>query len=405
MSENLQPRPPALAGIRVLDLSRILAGPYCTQILGDLGAEVIKVEQPGLGDGSRAWDPPSAGGEAAYYLCVNRNKRSMTLNLKSQEGQAIIRRLAARSDILIENFKFGEMQKLGLSYESLAAENPGLIFCTVSSYGPTGPYKERPGFDFMIQAQSGIMSITGNPQTGPTKVGVAVVDVTTGLYAANVIQAALFARERDPLRRGQKLEVSLYECALAWLANIASSYLISGQTPGLMGNTHPSVVPYQPFETADIPIVVAIGTDGQFRKFCKLVDRPELAADPRFATNSARVVNREILIPLMQSHLIQRPAAEWEELLTALDIPAGTIKTLDKVFDDPQTRALEIVQEIQHPTAGSIKLVGSPMHLSATPTRINQPPPLLGQHTAELLQELLGYSAGEISRLRDRQVI
>jgi formyl-CoA transferase len=405
MSENLQPRPPALAGIRVLDLSRILAGPYCTQILGDLGAEVIKVEQPGLGDGSRAWDPPSAGGEAAYYLCVNRNKRSMTVNLKSQEGQAIIRQLAARSDILIENFKFGEMPRLGLSYESLAAENPGLIFCTVSSYGPTGPYKERPGFDFMIQAQSGIMSITGNPQTGPTKVGVAVVDVTTGLYAANVIQAALFARERDPLRRGQKLEVSLYECALAWLANIASSYLISGQTPGLMGNTHPSVVPYQPFETADIPIVVAIGTDGQFRKFCKLVERPELAADPRFATNSARVVNREALIPLMQSHLIQRPAAEWEELLTALDIPAGTIKTLDKVFDDPQTRALEIVQEIQHPTAGSIKLVGSPMHLSATPTRINQAPPLLGQHTAELLQELLGYSAGEISRLRERQVI
>jgi formyl-CoA transferase len=257
----------------------------------------------------------------------------------------------------------------------------------------------------MIQAQSGIMSITGNPQTGPTKVGVAVVDVTTGLYAANVIQAALFARERDPLRRGQKLEVSLYECALAWLANIASSYLISGQTPGLMGNTHPSVVPYQPFETADIPIVVAIGTDGQFRKFCKLVERPELAADPRFATNSARVVNRETLIPLMQSYLIQRPAAEWEELLTALDIPAGTIKTLDKVFDDPQTRALEIVQEIQHPTAGSIKLVGSPMHLSATPTRINQAPPLLGQHTAELLQELLGYSAGEISGLRERQVI
>jgi formyl-CoA transferase len=405
MSENLQPRPPALAGIRVLDLSRILAGPYCTQILGDLGAEVIKIEQPGLGDGSRAWDPPSAGGEAAYYLCVNRNKRSMTLNLKSREGQTIIRRLAGRSDILIENFKFGEMPKLGLSYESLAAENPGLIYCTVSSYGPTGPYKERPGFDFMIQAQSGIMSITGNPQTGPTKVGVAVVDVTTGLYAANVIQAALFARERDPWRRGQKLEVSLYECALAWLANIASSYLISGQTPGLMGNTHPSVVPYQPFETADIPIVVAIGTDGQFRKFCKLVERPELAADPRFATNSARVVNRETLIPLMQSYLIQRPAAEWEELLTALDIPAGTIKTLDKVFDDPQTRALEIVQEIQHPTAGSIKLVGSPMHLSATPTRINQAPPLLGQHTAELLQELLGYSAGEISGLRERQVI
>lgn len=405
MSDNLQPRPPALAGIRVLDLSRILAGPYCTQILGDLGAEVIKVEQPDLGDGSRAWGPPSAGGEAAYYLCLNRNKRSMTLNLKSPEGQAIVRRLAAQSDILIENFKFGEMQKLGLSYETLAAENPGLIFCTVSSYGPTGPYKERPGFDFMIQAQSGIMSVTGNPQTGPTKVGVAVVDVTTGLYAANIIQAALFARERDPLRRGQKLEVSLYECALAWLANIASNYLVSGQTPGLMGNTHPNVVPYQPFETADIPVILAVGTDGQFRKLCNLLGQPELAADPRFSTNSARVVNREILIPLLQSHFVQRPAAEWEELLTALDIPAGTVKTLDKVFDDPQTRALEIVQEIQHPTAGSIKLVGSPMHLSATPTRIYQAPPLLGQHTAEILKEALGYSEGEISRLRQQSII
>ena len=406
MTDNhLPPRPAALAGIRVLDLSRILAGPFCTQILGDLGADIIKVEQPGQGDGSRAWSPPSAGGEAAYYLAINRNKRSMTLNLKSPEGQAIVRRLAAKSDIVIENFKYGEMEKLGLSYENLAAENPGLIYCTVSSYGSTGPYKERPGFDFMIQAQSGIMSITGSPESGPVRVGVAVVDVTTGLYAANVIQAALFARERDPLRRGQKLEVSLYECALAWLANIASSYLVTGRTPGLLGNTHANVVPYQPFETADIPIVLAIGTDGQFRKFCQLVGRPELAADPRFATNAARVVNREILIPLMQELLIQRPAAEWEELFTDLDIPAGTIKTLDKVFDDPQTKALEIVQEIQHPTAGSLKLVGSPMHLSATPTRIRQAPPLLGQHTTELLQEILGYSAGEVEKLREQGVV
>lgn len=389
----------------MLDLSRILAGPYCTQLLGDLGADVIKVEQPGQGDGSRAWGPPNAGGEAAYYLAINRNKRSMTLNLKSEEGQAIVRRLAAKSDILIENFKYGEMEKLGLSYEKLAAENPGLIFCTVSSYGTTGPYKERPGFDFMIQAQSGIMSITGSPESGPTRVGVAVVDVTTGLYAANVIQAALFARERDPLRRGQKLEVSLYECALAWLVNIASSYLVTGKTPGLLGNAHANVVPYQPFETADIPIVLAIGTDGQFRKFCKLIGKPELAADPRFATNSARVVNREMLIPIMQALLIRRPAAEWEELFTALDIPAGTIKTLDKVFDDPQTKALEIVQEIQHPTAGRLKLVRSPMHLSATPTQIRQAPPLLGQHTAELLGEILGYSAREIERLRDQGIV
>ncbi len=399
------PQSAALSGIRVLDLSRILAGPYCTQVLGDLGADIVKVEQPGLGDGSRAWGPPSAGGEAAYYLCLNRNKRSMTLNLKSEEGQEIVRRIVAQSDVLIENFKFGEMEKLGLDYESLAALNPSLIYCTVSSYGPTGPYKERPGFDFMIQAQSGIMSITGSEESGPTKVGVAVVDVTTGLYASNVILAALFARERDPQRRGQKLEVSLYECALAWLANIGSNYLISGQPPRRMGNAHPNVVPYQPFETADVPVALAIGTDAQFKKFCKLVARPELATDPRFMTNSARVENRATLIPILQSIFIQRRAAEWEQLLNSVDIPAGSINTLDRVFDHPHTQALEIVQQIQHPTAGQIKLVRSPMHLSATPTRIDRPPPLLGEHTAELLQELLGYGEAEVSRLREQAVI
>ena len=401
MSENQTGRPAALAGIRVLDLSRILAGPFCTQILGDLGADIVKVEQPGLGDGSRAWGPPWAGGEAAYYLSVNRNKRSMTLNLKTEAGQKIARRLAAKSDILIENYKFGELKRLGLDYETLSKENPGLIYCTISSYGPTGPYKERPGFDLMIQAQSGIMSITGSPENGPTRVGVAVVDVTTGLYAANVIQAALFARERAPQKRGQKLEVSLYECALAWLANLAGNYLTSGKTPGLMGNAHPNLAPYQPFETADIPLVLAIGTDAQFRKFCQLAGRPDLAADPRFAANSGRVVNRAILIPILQEIMLERPAAEWEEGLAKLDIPAGTIKTLDKVFDDRQTKALEIVQEIQHPTAGSIKTVRSPMHLSETPTRIRYAPPLLGQHTEELLQELLGLSGEDIRQLKE----
>lgn len=395
----------ALSGIRVLDLSRILAGPYCTQVLGDLGADIIKVEQPGLGDGSRAWGPPSAGGEAAYYLCLNRNKRSMTLNLKSQEGQEIVRQIAAKSDVLIENFKYGEMAEMGLDYDTLAAINPSLIYCTVSSYGPTGPYKERPGFDFMIQAQSGIMSITGSEESGPTKVGVAVVDVTTGLYASNVILAALFARERDPQRHGQKLEVSLYECALAWLANVGSNYLISGQPPRRFGNAHPNVVPYQPFDTADVPIALAIGTDNQFRKFCKLVDRPELASDPRFATNAARVENRAILVSILQGIFVLRPAAEWEQMLNSVDIPAGSINTLDRVFDHPHTQALEIVQEIQHPTAGHVKVVRSPMHLSATPTQIKYPPPLLGEHTAELLYELLGYDGVEVARMREQKVV
>ncbi len=408
-SENPNPvpgrLPSALSGVRVLDLSRILAGPYCTQLLGDLGADIVKVEQPGLGDGSRAWGPPWAGGEAAYYLCVNRNKRSMTLNLKSEEGQQIVRRLATQSDVLIENFKFGEMAKMGLDYETLAALNPALIYCTISGYGPTGPYRERPGFDFMMQAQTGIMSITGEAEGQPMKVGVAVVDITTGLYASNVVLAALFARERDPQRRGQKLEVSLYECALAWLGNIASNYLVSGLVPHRMGNAHPNVVPYQPFETADVPVAVAIGTDGQFKKFCRLADRPELADDLRYATNAARVENRATLIPTLQSIFVQHPSAYWESLLTGADIPAGSINTLDRVFDHPHTKALEIVQEIQHPTAGSVRLVRSPMHLSATPTRIDLPPPLLGEHTAALLTERLGYLAEEVERLREQNVI
>ncbi len=397
-------RPGALAGVKILDLSRILAGPYCTQILGDLGADIIKVEQPGLGDGSRAWGPPWAGGEAAYYLSLNRNKRSMTLNLKLEEGRTLVRQLAARSDVLIENFKYGEMARMGLNYEALAALNPSLIFCTVSGYGPTGPYKARPGFDFMMQAQTGIMSFTGSPESGPTKVGVAVVDITTGLYAANAILAALFARERDPQKQGQRLEVSLYECALAWLANIGSNYLVSGQPPRLMGNAHPNVVPYQPFETADVPIALAIGTDAQFRKLCNILELPELGTDARFAINSARVANRELLIPRLQAAFLQRPASEWDRLLSQADLPSGPINTLDRTFNDPHTLALQIVHEIQHPTAGSVKLVRSPIHMSATPTRIDRPPPLLGQHTAELLKEYLDLSDQEISRLAEQNI-
>lgn len=400
-----KPMKKALEGIRVLDLSRILAGPYCTQILGDLGADVIKIEQPKLGDGSRAWGPPYAGGEAAYYLCVNRNKRSLTVNLKTAEGREIIRQIAAKSDVLIENFKFGEMKSLGLAYEDLAKLNPSLIYCTISSYGSTGPYKERPGFDFMIQAQSGIMSITGTPQSGPTKVGVAVVDITTGLYASNAILAALFARERDPAKGGQQLEVSLYECALAWLANAGSNYLISGQPPSPLGNAHPNVVPYQPFETADVPLALAVGTDAQFRKLCAVIGQPELADDERYRTNQGRVINRGSLIPILQAALVQKTAGEWDSLLAVAKIPAGTIKTLDQVFDDPQTIALGIVQEIQHPTAQTVRVVGSPMHLSQTPTVIDRPPPLLGEHNHELLHELLGYGAEQIGQLEEQEVI
>lgn len=395
----------ALAGVRVLDMSRILAGPYCTQILGDLGAEIIKIEQPDTGDGSRAWSPPSAGGEAAYYLAVNRNKRSLTVNLKTPEGREIIQQLAAKCDVLVENFKYGEMAQLGLSYADLVKLNPSLIYCTISGYGPTGPYKERPGFDFMMQAQTGIMTINGYEGEPPLKVGVAVVDITTGLYAGNAILAALFARERNPERHGQKLEVSLYECAIAWLANLAGNYLVSGQNPRRWGNAHPNVVPYQPFETADVPLAVAIGTDGQFRKFCQLVDKAEWASDPRFATNEARVKNRAELIPLMQAVFSQQTAATWEQQLTELDIPAGSINTFERVFNHPHTLALQIVQEIQHPTAGTLRLVRSPIHMSETPPAIKYAPPLLGEHTSEILQEYLNLTTPEILALRARKAI
>ena len=394
----------ALAGVKILDLSRILAGPFCTQILGDLGADIIKVEQPGAGDGSRAWGPPFAGGEAAYYLCINRNKRSLTLNLKSEAGREVVRKLVREADVFVENFKYGDMERLGLSYEELRQLNPSLIYCTISGYGSTGPYKERAGFDFVIQAETGIMSINGEAGGDPLRVGIAVIDITTGLYASNAILAALFARERHPEKLGQKLEVSLYECALTWLANIASSYLISGKVPTRYGNAHASVVPYQPFETQDISIAVGIGTDGQFAKFCQLAGRPELAQDKRFRENAGRVRNRGELLPIMEKIFLSRPAQEWQELLEVADVPSGPINTLDRVFSDPHTLALEIVKEIEHPTIGRLKLVGSPLHMSETPPSIDMPPPLLGQHTNEILEEL-GYSPEEIQALRNSGAI
>jgi formyl-CoA transferase len=394
----------ALAGIRVLDLSRILAGPYATQILGDLGAEIIKVEIPVIGDGTRAWGPPYAEGESAYYLCINRNKRSITINLKSAEGREIIRKMAREADIVIENFKADELDNMGLGYNVLKKDNPGLIFASISAYGPVGPYRERPGFDFIIQAQSGIMSIGGPVEGEPSRVAVAVVDITTGLYCANAILAALFARERDPEKLGQKVEVSLYECALAWLANVASNYLISGKNPKRYGNAHPNVLPYQPFDTKDIPMALGVGTDNQYAKLCQVMNRPDLAEDSRFKRNSERLKNRDQLIPIVQELLLERGADEWIELLTAADVPAGPINTVERAFQDPHTAALEIVKEIEHPTIGSLKLVGSPIRMSETPPTIDLPPPLLGQHTAEILQEF-GYSQTDIERFKQAKVI
>ena len=388
----------ALAGVRVLDLSRVLAGPYCTMILGDLGADIIKIEQPGIGDGTRQWAPPYAGGEAAYYLSVNRNKRSLTVNLKQPEGRAIIERIAAESDVLIENFKLGEMDKLGLGYDALHASNPRLIYASLTGYGAVGPYKDHPGYDFVVQAQSGIMSLTGPESEPATKVGVAVVDITTGLYAAIAILAALHAR--DVSGEGQKLDLSLYGSALAWLANAGQSYLVTGEQPPRLGNAHPTVAPYQVFPTADIPIAIGIGNDKQFAAFARIAGQPELAADPRFATNPERLGNRAALIEAMNAILITRPAAYWLDTLVEAGIPAGAINILERVFADPQTQAMGIVQHVAHPTAGQLPLVASPIGMSATPPSIRRHPPLLGEQTDELLAEF-GYSAADITRLHE----
>jgi formyl-CoA transferase len=393
----------ALKGIRVVDLSRVLAGPYCTMMLGDLGAEVIKIEQPGVGDGTRQWGPPFAGGESAYYLAVNRNKRSLTLNLKHEQGKEILLELVKRGDVLVENFRTGTMERMGLGYERLREVNPALIFCSITGYGPDGPYQDRAGYDFVIQAQGGIMSITGPVEGPPMKVGVAIVDITAGLYAATAILAALQNRARTG--EGQRLDVSLLEAQVAWLANVGSNYLISGEGPKRYGNAHPNIVPYEAFQTKDRYIALGVGTDRQFRRFCQLAGCEELANDPRFATNPARVEHRETLVSILQEIFLTKSADEWLALLVEAEIPCAPINTIDRVFADPQVQARDMVVEIPHPTAGKVKLAGIPFKLSGTPAKIQRHPPLLGEHTEEILSTLLGYSREEIEGLRAEGVI
>ncbi len=393
----------ALAGIRVLDLSRVLAGPFCTMLLADYGAEVIKVEAPGRGDDTRHWGPPWAGGESAYFLAVNRNKRSLTLNLKHEEGRRILRELVARSDVLIENFKVGTTRRLGLDYESLRPLNPGLIYCSITGYGQTGPYRDRPGYDFVIQAEGGIMSITGPAEGEPHKVGVAIVDITAGLFAATAILAALHHRERTG--EGQYIDVALLDAQVAWLANVAQNYLVSGETPRRYGNAHPNIVPYEVFPTADGYIAVGIGNDRQYRRFCQVAGRMDLWEDERFQTNPGRVEHREELVPRLQALFRTRPTAAWLELLHEAKIPAGPINDVAQVLNDPHVLARGMVQTVDHPTAGTIRLVGPVAKLSATPAAIRRPPPLLGQHTEEILTGLLGYDEEAITHLRAEGVI
>jgi crotonobetainyl-CoA:carnitine CoA-transferase CaiB-like acyl-CoA transferase len=399
----------ALSHLRVLDLSRVLAGPWAGQILADLGATVIKVEQPGKGDDTRAWGPPylkdRAGQdttESAYFLCANRGKQSVTIDITGPAGQALIRRLAAQSDILLENFKVGGLAKYGLDYESLKAINPRLIYCSITGFGQTGPYCQRPGYDFMIQGMGGLMSVTGErddaPGGGPQKVGVALADVLTGMYASVAVLAALAYREQSGV--GQYIDLALLDVQLACLANQATNYLASGKPPGRLGNAHPNIVPYQVFATLDGHIILAVGNDRQFARFCELAGRPDLATDERFATNAARVHSREVLIPIVRDLMVGRSSQAWLEVLEQAGIPSGPIDTLDKVFENPQLRHREMRVELPHPLAGTVPLVASPLRLSASPVQYRQPPPTLGQHTDEVLKELLGLQDADIQALR-----
>ena len=388
-----------LHGIRVLDLSRVLAGPYCTMVLGDLGADVIKVESP-EGDETRAWGPPFTEGESAYYLCVNRNKRDMVINLKTDEGKTILRELAIQSDVLVENFRPGTLNKFGLDFETLHALNPKLIYCSITGFGQTGSMKDKPGYDFMIQASGGLMSITGEPDGEPMKTGVAVVDLFAGQNAIIAILAALQARTLTG--EGQHLDIALFDSQLGWLANVASNYLISGKLPKRHGNAHANIVPYQSFQASDGWFAIAVGNDRQFVRLCELLGKPELAANEKFATNSARVQNREEIIALLASIFKMASVAEWLEKLDKAEIPCGPINNFEQVFSMPQVKEREMLVQMEHPTIGALPLVGSPLKMSATPVEYRIPPPLMGEHTDDILMDVLGYSNEKVKELRNR---
>lgn len=407
------PSPQALAGVRVLDLSRVLAGPWCTQTLADLGADVIKIERPGSGDDTRAWGPPylkDADGrdtsEAAYFLAANRNKRSLAVDLSTSEGQAIVRRLAGQVDVLVENFKVGDLARYGLDAQSLLAEHPGLVICSITGFGQTGPYAERAGYDYAIQGMGGLMSVTGErddlPGGGPQKVGVAVADLFTGMYATVAILAAL--RHRDATGQGQVIDMALFDTQLAMLANLGSNYLCSGKVPGRMGNAHQNIVPYQVFEASDGHLILAVGNDRQFAKFCEIAGRPELATDPRFATNAERVRHRAVLVPLLAAVMRQRSRADWLAALEAAKVPCGPINSIAEALSDPQAQARGAVVGMAHPLGAELRMVASPMKLSATPVQYRHAPPLLGQHSDDLLREA-GCSVEEITRWREAGVI
>ena len=403
-----------LTGIRVLDLSRVLAGPWATQMLADLGAEVIKIERPGRGDDTRGWGPPylkdrdgNETAESAYYLACNRGKRSVTLDFTTHRGQAVARALAKKSDIVVENFKVDGLARHGLGYDDLKALNPRLIYCSITGFGQTGPYRHRAGYDYAIQAMGGLMSITGHadgtPGGGPMRVGVAVSDLMAGMYAASAVLAALHHRDRSG--EGQYIDLALLDVQTAFLANQAMNALIGGSAPGRIGNRHPNIVPYQCFAVADGDIVVAVGNDPQFQRLCTLAGCAELAEDPRFATNDSRVRHRAPLIAALEPIFRRRGRTAWLEALEDAEIPCAPINTIDQVFDDPQVRARGMRVELPHPLAGTVPSVATPLRFSAAPSGAETAPPLLGEHTEETLGRLLGMSAEEIERLRVAGVV
>ncbi len=399
-----------LHDILVIDLTRALAGPFCTMMLGDLGADVVKIERPGRGDDSRGWGPPFVGepygpypGESAYFIAANRNKRSVTVNLKDERGQEIVRRLAARADVLVENFRTGVLERMGLGYDDLRALNPRLVYCSVSGYGRSGPYAQRPGYDFVIQAEGGLMSITGPEEGPPSRVGVPIVDITAGMFAATGILAALHGREQTG--EGQLVDVSLLDTQVALLANVASNYLIGGQPPRRLGNAHPNIAPYEAFRARDRWFALAAANEHQWAVLCELIGRPDLRDDPRFATNGDRVSNRPALLAALNETFAQRDAADWLADLERAGLPCGPINTVPDALAHPQAKARGLVLEAEHPTAGPVRFAGFPYKLSSTPAEVRLPPPLLGQHTDEVLRDLLGYSAAEVAALRREEVL
>jgi crotonobetainyl-CoA:carnitine CoA-transferase CaiB-like acyl-CoA transferase len=388
--------PGALSGLRVLDLSRVLSGPFATMTLADLGADVIKVEQPGPGDDTRQWGPPFQGGEAAYFLSVNRNKRSLAVDLKSEEGLGVVRRIAAESDVVVENFRPGTAARLGLGYDELSRGRPGLVYASISGFGQTGPDAARAGYDAIAQASSGIMSVTGEADGPPVRVGVSSADLVAGMWAVIGVLAAL--RERDRTGTGQWVDISLLDGSLSWLTYVASGHFATGENPRRYGSAHPTIAPYQAFATADGYVMVAVGNDGLWRRFAPVVGLGDLADDERFSTNPLRVEHREILIPLIEQAMSTRSTGDWVRLLDEAGVPVGPIQTVEEVVRDPQVLARGMISELEHPTAGTLRTIGCPVRLSATPPAVRTPPPLLGQHTDDVLAEL-GLSAAMIGAL------